>query len=111
MSKLPPKKYLSLSSVRDIEETKRLPLAIVIGKVNEEPSVYKIEKEDVEDYFRTMGGDPVPFVGNLLNAIKKFGKIISKEEFLNASVFPAQAGVLSGVDYAIYRARFEEPAK
>lgn len=111
MSKLPPRKYLRISSLKDVEETNKLPLAIVIGKVDEEPSVYKIERKYVEDYFRTMGRDPVPFAGNLLHAIEKFGKVISKEEFLNASVFPAQVGVLSGIDYAIYRAEFIKEEK
>jgi hypothetical protein len=111
MSKLPPKKYLSISSIRDVEEAKRLPLAIIIEKVDEEPFVYKVESKDVEDYFIAMGGDPMPFVGNLLHAVKKFGKTITKEEFLNESVLPAQVGVLSGIGYAIYRAKFDEPSE
>ena len=111
MSKLPPRKYLSILTVKDMKEARELPLAIVIGKVNEEPSVYKIEREDVKDYFETLGGDPMPFAGNLLHAVEKFGKIITKKEFLDASVFPTQAGVVSGIDYAIYRARFKKSSK
>jgi len=110
MSKLTPKKILDFPDIKSMEDAKKLPLAVVIQKENN-VAVYRIESEDVESYFSAMGGDPVPFVGNLLYATEKFGKPISKEEFLNASVFPAQLGVLSGVDYAIYRAKFEEPNK
>jgi len=110
MSKLSPKKILDFPDIRSMEEARKLPLAVIIEKGND-VSVYRVESDDTESYFKAMGGDPTPFVGNLLYATEKFGKPISKEEFLSASVFPAQLGVLSEVSYAIYRAKFEEPKK
>jgi hypothetical protein len=110
MSKLPPKKILDFPDIRSMEDAKKLPLAVVIEKGNN-VSVYRIESDDVGSYFMEMGGDPVPFIGNLLYATEKFGKPITKEEFLNASVFPAQLGVLSEISYAIYRAKFKETNK
>ena len=108
MERLQPRNYLEISTMTDAENVSRLPVVVVIEK-GKNISVYKVEGKDVSEYFDSVGkGNPFPFFGNVEEATRKFGKPISEDAFLKASVFPAQFRFSPKGSYAMYRAKFEE---
>ena len=109
MSKLPPRKYLNITSPTDIENAKNLPLAVVL-QIGDNVTVYKVDGKDSIDYFNAWDNPLMPSFKSVENATKRFGKTITREAFMKASVFPAQSGSHEpgNKEWAVYRARFEE---
>lgn len=112
MSKLPPIKYLAIGSTKDLEEARKLPLAVVLQK-GKKVTVYKVESTDAQTFFECWDDFLMPSFDSVEYAAKKIGKKISNKSFINASVVPAQTGaqVPGNKEYAIYRARFEDKNK
>ena len=107
MSKLSPRKYITIKGLEDIETTRNLPLAVVIQRKND-IVVYRVDSKDAQSYFEAWDDKLIPSFESVENATKKFGKTISPAAFLRASVFPAQTGssLPEGNEFAVYRAKF-----
>jgi len=110
MSGLPPKKFIDIFDVASAMDARKLPLAVVIQN-GRDIKVYRVDSEDTQGYFESFDDPLMPSADSVEKATKAFGKEISQESFLQAYVLSAQSGLYSNKEYAIYRARFEEPAK
>lgn len=111
MGGLSPKKFIEILDVASAMDAKKLPLAVVIQN-GRDIKVYRVDSEDTQGYFESFDDPLMPSTDSIEKATKAFGKEISQESFLQASVLPAQSGNYGNKkEYAIYRARFEEPTK
>jgi len=107
MSGLPPRNFIDIKSVKSVMDAKKLPLAVVLQN-GRNIIVYRVDAENDEKYFESFDDMLMPSFDSVEKATKAFGKEISQESFLQASLLPAQSGQSSNKEYAIYRAKFED---